>query len=176
MAQLRKSLFEAEDFIASLLTSEDGGALQALLEQSSDYFELVLGLPPGPGAAQSLYAGLPEGKSYEDKFVIGVFESSGELIGVLDVIRDYKETGEWTLGLLLIHPDRRNKGLGESVYRAFEQWAAKFGANRIRLGVVEQNEGACRFWKRMEFEVVERLPKKKHGNKESHVIIMWRSL
>ncbi|HEV8194786.1 MAG TPA: hypothetical protein VGP82_25320 [Ktedonobacterales bacterium] len=76
------------------LTPEDGPEVQALPERSADYSELVMGLPPGPAEAQSLYIDLPEGKGYEDKLLLGVFTGERRLVGVLDAIRDYPEPGE----------------------------------------------------------------------------------
>ncbi len=123
-----------------------------------------------------MFVALPQGKSYEDKLLIGVFGGFDELIGVLDVIRDHPESGEWSLGLMLLDSGWRGRGVGEKTYRAFERWAAESGARRIRLGVVEQNEGGYRFWQRMGFETVDRRPPQRFGNRESVVIVMRRYL
>ena len=58
------------------LDSSDGADLQALCQRCHDYFELVTGHPVGPAEAQSLFSSLPEGKTYEDKFLLGVFRGS----------------------------------------------------------------------------------------------------
>jgi ribosomal protein S18 acetylase RimI-like enzyme len=158
------------------LTPENGPLMQALAERCADYFELVTGCPPGPAEAQALFTALPAGKGYEDKMVIGVFASSHELVGVLDVVRDYPELGKWYLGLLMLEPARRGQGLGERLYRAFEQWAAASGARAIRLSVAGQNGRAYRFWRRLGFVELERRPPARFGAKESVMIIMERAL
>lgn len=145
-------LFRAKEWHARRLDFSEGDALQALLERCEDYFHLVCGTPPGSSAAQALFTQVPEGKDTGDKILIGIFGSTGSLVGVLDVIRDYPAPAEWFLGLLLLEPRQRNFGLGGQSYRAFERWATGSGAQHIRLGVVEQNEGAYRFWRRMGFE------------------------
>ena len=61
----------AGEYTLSPIPPEEGPALGALFEQCVDYFELVTGLPPGPGDAQSTFMALPEGKSYDDKFLLG---------------------------------------------------------------------------------------------------------
>ncbi len=79
---------------------EDASALQKLFEASADYYELTMGLPPGPAEVQNLFMQLPEGKTYEDKHVISVLTDSGKFIDVLDLIRNHPEPGTWWLGLM----------------------------------------------------------------------------
>jgi ribosomal protein S18 acetylase RimI-like enzyme len=127
--------------------------LQALHDECRDYLELVTGEPPGPTEAEDLLRELPPGKGPEDKFVIGLFDAPGHLLGVLDVIRGYPRAGEWFLGLLLFGPSSRGRGLGERVYRRLEEWVRAEGGTAIHLIVQEQNPRALDFWKRMGFEV-----------------------
>jgi ribosomal protein S18 acetylase RimI-like enzyme len=127
--------------------------LQAFYESCRDYVELVTGAPPGPNEARDLLTALPPKKSREDKFVIGLFDAPGHLVGVLDVIRGYPAEREWYLGLLLFGPSSRGRGLGERVYRRLEEWVRAEGGKVIHLIVQEQNPAAIRFWKRMGFEV-----------------------
>jgi hypothetical protein len=47
--------------------------LQRVIEDAPTYAQLVTGAPPGRADAQSTYTVLPEGKSYEDKFVFGIY-------------------------------------------------------------------------------------------------------
>lgn len=127
--------------------------LQAFYQGCADYFELVTGQPPGPNEAEELLTSLPRGKTLEDKFVIGLFDAPGHLIGVLDVIRDYPRPAEWFLGLLMFGPTWRGRRLGERVYRRLEEWVRACGGTTVHLIVQEQNPGALRFWQRMGFEV-----------------------
>jgi ribosomal protein S18 acetylase RimI-like enzyme len=127
--------------------------LQEFHERCAEYVELITGQPPGPDEAADLLASLPRGKTHDDKFVIGLFDAPGHMIGVLDVIRDYPNRDEWFLGLLMLEPGIRNHGLGERVYRRLEEWVRASGGKAIHLIVQEQNPGALRFWQRMGFEV-----------------------
>ena len=158
------------------LTPDDVPDVQALLERSADYSELVMGLPPGPAEAQSLYIDLPEGKGYEDKLLLGVFTTERRLVGVFDAIRDYPELGEWWIGLLLLEPKQRSQGLGERTYQVFERWAGTHGAQGIRLAVLEQNTRAERFWRRLGFEELERKPPRRLGALLSVPIVMRRAV
>lgn len=127
--------------------------LQAFYGHCADYFELITGQPPGPNEAAELLQSLPRGKTQEDKFVIGLFDAPGHLIGVLDVIRGYPKPAEWYLGLLMLAPTWRGRKLGERVYHRLEEWVRACGGAAIHLIVQEQNPGALRFWRRMGFEV-----------------------
>ncbi len=151
-------------------------ALQGLLERCRDYFELVTGAAPDHSAAGHLLASLPPGKAPDDKLVIGLWRDSENLVGVLDAVRNYPKPGEWFVGLLLLDPAQRGQGLGRQVYQGFEAWAAGLGARRIGLGVVEQNEGAFRFWQRLGFAVVEMRSPTHIGQRESRIIVMTRPL
>src|SRR5262249_46951450 len=126
-----------ERYLLVALTPEDGPNVQALLERSADYSEQVMGLPPRPAEAQSLYLGLPEGKGYEDKLLFGVYSTDRQhLVGVFDAVRNYPELGEWWIGLLLLAPAQRGQGLGARIYRTFDGWAGTQGAQGIRLAVL----------------------------------------
>jgi RimJ/RimL family protein N-acetyltransferase len=175
MTHFYEPLFEVPGYRVKHVLPEDIDALQALLENSSDYSQLVTGLPPGPSAAYSLLTECPAGKTPDDKFVIGLSTERQDLIGVLDIIRDYPVQNDWWLGLLL-DPAYRGQGLGQRVFRAFEQWVRQHDARRICLGVVEQNQRAYRFWQTMGFEPVERRPAKQFGKAEHVVIVMAYAL
>ena len=169
-------LFEGESCFVRHLESEDCDNIQSLCENCSDYFELVTGLPPGPSEGQKLFFSLPPGCDLSDKIVAGIFDRNENLFGLMDVIRDYPQAGVWHIGLMLLHPEKRGKGLGWEIYKSFEKWAGNSGANTIRLGVSEQNEGALKFWSRAGFDVVEKRQPEKTGNKMSVIIVMTRSV
>jgi GNAT superfamily N-acetyltransferase len=173
----RVVLFTAGDITAAQLRPEqDTATLQALFEACADFSDLVEGQPPGPTAAQAAFTDVPPGTALDDKFLIGLFDRAGTLIGALDGIRDYPEPGEWFIGLLLLHPDRRGHGAGERIYGAFEAWAAESGARAIGLGVVEANERALRFWQRVGFGPVRTTSPRRFGQKEHAVHYLRREL
>ncbi len=145
-------VFELTGCFGVRLDEERKGELQEFYGQCRDYFELETGEPPGPDEARSLLTSLPRGKGHEDKFVIGLFDAPGHMVGVLDVIRDYPVRGDWYLGLLLFGPSSRGRRLGERVYRRLEDWVRAERGKAIHIIVQEQNPGAQRFWKRMGFE------------------------
>lgn len=170
------TLSEIPQYTVRFLDSEDGEPVQRLMEVCADYIEMAQGTPPGPAEAQSLYVGLPQGKEYDDKFLIGIFNLANELVGVVDLIRDYPATGQWWLGLLLLAPQERGKGVGKMVMDGLIRWLAGRGAQELRLAVVKENERARCFWERLGFMPIESRAGIKMGNKSHTVTIMRRAL
>ena len=149
--------------------------LQAFYDECRDYFELSTGAPPGPDEAENLIRSVPRGKTADDKFVIGLFDAPGHVVGVLDVIRDHPQPRHWFLGLLLFGPSSRGHRLGERVYRRLEEWIGVQDGREVHLIVQEQNPAAIRFWKRMGFEV-RGMGKQIHRSRETVFLRMTKRL
>ena len=128
-------------------------ALQRLLERCADFEVLVGGAPPTSEAATELLEACPAGHPLEKKLVFGV-ERDGDLIGALDLLRDFPEPDDWYLGLLLLAPEERSGGLGAEIVEAVRSWIVAQHGHTIRLAVQEQNEAGARFWNRMGFQPV----------------------
>jgi len=161
---------------ARRLDEKDTAALQALCEACADYHVLIEGEPAGPGEASHQLTELPPGKTLTDKFFFGLFTPRPRLCGALDLLRDYREPGEWYLGLLLFEPSVRGQGLGERVLRAAEEWVRTQGGRRLRLACAEQNEGGRRFWERQGFREERRFPPRRMGVRETVLVELSREL
>lgn len=158
------------------ITAGDAEELQRFFEACSEYFELQDGCAPGGTAALDELAQVPPERSAADKLSLGVRAPGGDLVGFVDLVRHYPEPGCWWLGLLLLVPRLRNRGLGAQVYEELARWAAAHGACSIRLGVLEQNRAAQRFWRRRGFEPVGSGRYVAPSGRESAVIIMAAQL
>lgn len=169
-------LFAVPGYQIKLLQEKDLAAIQNLVERCADYERLITGLPPDASSAQKILVDLPEEKSRVDKLVIGIYAGSIDLVGILDLIRDYPRKGDWWLGLLLLDPDYRNKGLGKRIYWTFEAWAARWGAQSIYAGVIEENERAYKFWQGLGFETVDVRPARRFGTLEQVVLVLCREV
>ena len=161
---------------ARRLDEKDTAALQALCEACIEFHVLIEGRPARPDEAQHLMAELPPGKTLTDKFFFGLFTPRPRLCGVLDLLRDYREPGEWYLGLLLLEPGARGQGLGGRVVRAAEDWVRSQGGRLMRLAVAEQNEGGLRFWERQGYRVEKRFPPRRMGERDTVLLELEREL
>ena len=151
-------------------------ALQEVLESAPGFFELVDGGPPGPAEALSTYTVLPEGVTYEDKSVYGVY--LGDLmVGCVDLIRGYPDAHSAMLGLFLIGEPWQGRGIGSAAYRETEGvvrgWA---DAERVRIGVVRANVPAFGFWHAMGFTETGDVRPYESGPVTSEVVVMEKPL
>jgi len=72
-------------------------------------------------------------------------------IGVIDYLLENPRDHVPWLGLLMIHGDYQGYGFGAKAYGLYELEMQQRGLDRIRLGVLEENIKAQRFWLSMGF-------------------------
>ncbi|MFL5542497.1 MAG: GNAT family N-acetyltransferase [Longimicrobiaceae bacterium] len=161
---------------AARLTLSDAPALQRLCECCSDYYLLEEAAPARPDTAERLLTALPPGKTHADKHVIGIHAPGGELVGVLDLIRDFPGERDWWIGFLLLDPAARAAGLGSRTVDEVARAVAAAGGTTIHLGVLEHNAAAERFWRRHGFAELRRQPYTAASGHPSRVIVMSRPL
>ena len=118
--------------------------------QCSDFFTLVAGQSLAAEAARHLLESRPLGVEPAQKHVIG-FNRSGEIVAIVDLLAGFPREAEWYVGLLLLAPTERTRGLGTAVWNAMEVWIGAAGGRQIRLIVQEQNPAAARFWRSVGF-------------------------
>lgn len=135
------------------LTDADADTIQDLYVRCTAFVELVEGRPPAADEGLDLLHAKPPGVKDENKLVFGIFED-GQMIGALDILRGYPDPGVWYLGLLMLSPDTRGRGLGAQAYSATRQWVEACGGKAVRLVVQAQNDAALRFWERQGFVVI----------------------
>jgi hypothetical protein len=121
-------------------------ALQEVIEAAPDYMYRITGLPPGNAEGQRTFLGLPEGKSYEDKFVYGIFWGE-HMVGCADIIR--------------AHPKNE---------------CAWPGIQSVRLSVIRTNEQVLPFWKKMGFVETGEVKPYRYAQLTSEVIILEKRL
>lgn len=165
------NILKINNFKTRLIDLDDKSSLQDLHNRCNDYSLIVNGKIPEDEAEKTL-TGLPSAKSKDDKYVIGVFGEEAELVAALDLIKDYPEEKVWWIGLLMIDPDMRGHGLGRIIFNALKEWITQFNVEEIRLGVVERNEKAIKFWTKLGFSIIEKRPPVKFGLTEQSVIVM----
>ena len=120
--------------------------VKELCEKCSDYYILHYGILPSKEEIVEIFCTLPPNKKYEDKFVLGIYKFDNELVGIIDIVKDYPIDREWMLGLMLIETQERGNGLGKIVHEALVRWAKDLGAKSFRIGVIEDNQKGVNFW------------------------------
>jgi GNAT superfamily N-acetyltransferase len=127
--------------------------LDQLCAACADYYQEVTGLPPGPAEAQSLFLAVPPHGDYERKRLWGVFESD-RLIGVVDGAFGHPEDGHFWIGLVMLEPAARGRGLGSAILNDIADQAMGGGATTLSLAVKSDYAAARRFWKGHGFRTI----------------------
>lgn len=166
----------SDDLRVVRLTASDAERLQPLYEACADYTLLVEGAAPASTAALDDLIGLPPGKAIEDKYVFGLIDPSGRVVGMIESVRGFPDPGVWWLGLLLVDPQRRRGGLGPAFCSGFERWVADHGYQRIDLGVVGANASALSFWQRQGFHHLRTAPDQVFGRLTHDVLVMSKNI
>ncbi|OAA90485.1 GNAT family N-acetyltransferase [Clostridium ljungdahlii] len=141
-----KSINLINGYKIKLISVDNHKIVDELCEKCSDYYILHAGILPSKEEIDEIFNALPTNKNYEDKFVLGIYKFDNELVGIIDIVRDFPTVGEWMLGLMLIEPQERGNGLGKIIHEALVEWAINLGAKSFRIGVIEENTKGINFW------------------------------
>jgi ribosomal protein S18 acetylase RimI-like enzyme len=167
----RKFKLLENDYFIRILGAEDEETLQHLCERCMDYYEIVEGRLPEKDAGHEILNDLPPAKEFKDKHVLGCFNENNILIAVIDIIADYPDQGEWIIGLLMIDPKERGRGLGKVLHEFIKSYVLMHKADKLRIGVVLENIKAYSFWKSLGYYKIKRV-NMRCGNKDNDVVVM----
>jgi len=143
----RRFDLELDGYTSKLLGMDDLEDIKKLYNECEAYFIIEQGKPATDTDAENILSVLPPNKSIEDKFVIGVYNTSSSLVAIVDLVKDFPEKGEWMLGLLLISTHQRGRGLGKAINAELIRMIQKENGKKIRVGVISNNELGLMFWK-----------------------------
>lgn len=157
-------------------TRADHEAMQEVLESAPHYYDLLLAGPPGPAEATSLFLMLPEGWSYEDKFVFGI-KLDDRWVGTADLLRGWPDPGTAMLGLLLVGEPWQGRGIGswafEQLLGIVRSWPA---CHQLRVAVLASNGSALAFWKSHGFTENGEVKPYHAGSVTGELIVLTRPL
>ena len=146
--------------------------LKELCLACTAFYELIEGRPASEAIAAEIL-GPPEPRfSHGTKHVWGI-EGREKLVAVAELLEGHPTARDWYIGLLLVAPERRRRGVGSEFCRAILAWLASRSGATVRLVVHPQNVVARTFWERQGFEF-EREVVKLSGRLEGPVGIFVR--
>jgi len=170
-------LFAAGPLEARELGRGDLDALQALFESNPAYFEIAQGERAGPDAARKIFETRPpDDMAYERIWAIGVRDAAGTLVAHASVVEDLIAPHVWHIGLFIVAGGEHGRGVGRAVYEALERWMHGRGAQWLRLGVVDGNVRAERFWRAQGYAVTRRRHGVEMGRKTNALLVMMKPL
>lgn len=156
-----------EIVLSPLLPAHDLGAVEAVYRRAADYLTLESGLTPAAAARAFFEERPPAGAEAPLKF--GIRVEDGALAAIGDLAFGFPEPEDAYLGLLLLVPEARGKGLGQAVLEDVKKRSRARGASRLLIGVLDANERARAFWERQGFRLTRTSGPHRFGDRQ-HVI------
>lgn len=170
-------LFAAERFRAIELSADDVPALQRFFDENPEYFVIVTGKgPQRTEADEEIHRLLPEGWPFTKKWAVGFVDDAGTIIGMADIVSDLLARHVWHIGLFIVATGLHGAGVAQLLYGHLERWALEHGAEWFRLGVVEGNARAERFWQRCGFVEVRTRDGVQTGPRTHTIRVMFKAL
>jgi GNAT superfamily N-acetyltransferase len=159
------------------LGAGDVAEVQRFFERNPEYFLAVNGEGPGPDEAKHEFADLPPaGMPYRVMTLLGFFDDAGGLIGVATIVGDFIQPHVWHVGLFIVASALHGSGVAHALYRRLERWMVGQGAQWLRLGVVQGNFKAERFWLRCGYVQVRERGPVAMGRKSNLLRVMAKPL
>lgn len=109
---------------------DDEPGILELFAACDDWFEAVTGGPSGHGDVQGLFYSLPEGRSFEDKRLFTIRDGD-KIVGLVDAVLGHPHRNAVAVGLFLVAPSHRGRGLGTAVANVLITEARAAGLTEI---------------------------------------------
>jgi len=156
-------------------SEEEIAEVQRVLEEAPIYSLNISGNLPSPEDAREMFSEIPNGRSFDDKFIFGIYLDK-EMIGCIALLRKYPDEPTIMLGLLLLSEKYQRKGLGTQAHNKLEEIIKGWkNFEKIRIGVLITNQEVLPFWKKMGYIEKDRKPYK-HGDIETEVIVLDKTI
>lgn len=145
---------KVDNFTARLLEkNQDLDLVQQFLEHNEDYFKITTGKGVREFEGGLLFDVLPPNKTFDDKFIIGIFDNN-VLVGLVDLVQNYAEENQWVIGEFIIDTNYRHKSIGNKLLQNIEELLLNLKVNSLRIVVEEHNMNALQFWNRNDFKEI----------------------
>ncbi|MCH3963649.1 MAG: GNAT family N-acetyltransferase [Clostridium sp.] len=147
-------IYDFDDCEIKTIGTDDINIISEFCRRCSDYYVMHGGIEASRRDVEEIFEELPPGKDYGDKFVFGIFKNNKQLVGIVDIVKDFPVSTQWMLGLMLIDPMERGRGLGRMVHFRLTEWAVNLGAGSFRIGVIDKNVKGIGFWKSLGYREI----------------------
>lgn len=147
-----------------LLGPQDHAAVLDLFRRAEDYTLLESGRLPGPETAADFFASAPPGGDPASGLRPGLF-IDGVLQGIAEIAFGFPSPDDAYLGLMLLAPAARGRGLGAAFLDHIIALARDRAATRLCLAVLQANPRGRAFWERHGFRHELSVPAAQFGDR-----------
>lgn len=136
--------------IRTLDPVSDLAAVEALYAEASEFWMMTDRTPPDRQKAVDFFHDTPPGCDPAASHRIGFFEHS-DLNGVAELAFGFPEPNSAYLGLMVLAPKVRGRGLGKAFLAHVETLARARQCPQLFLAVLEENHAGRAFWESQGF-------------------------
>lgn len=158
------------------LHQEDIPHLQKLCEACADFHLLTQGAEPASNQGELLYNEYPPGKTHNDKLLFGIFTAQDEIMGMIELAMNYPDRETWFIGLLLLHPQCRGRGLGREMLAWLDEFLAQHAVKFLSVPVLAVNSRGKKFWECNGFTEIRQVENFKSGEITTTAHVMRKNL
>jgi GNAT superfamily N-acetyltransferase len=137
-------------WIRNLDPVDDLDLVDAFTQEAADYWHLADRRAPDRQKAQDFFTDCPPGCDPAASQRLGMFTEGG-LVGIAELSFGWPSAVDPYLGLQLLAPRARGRGLGRVLLGEVEARARATGAKALYLAVLEENPKRWTFWRREGF-------------------------
>ena len=170
-------VFHAGRFRVVELGTADIPALQTFFEANPEYFLAVAGQPPRHDEAREEFNDqVPAGMPFRKRWLFGFIDEADAMVGMASIVSDLLAEHVWHIGLFVVATSLHGSGTAMVIHEHIESWMRMQGAEWMRLGVVEGNRRAERFWEKAGYIDVHKRTGVEMGSRVNTLRIMVRPL
>lgn len=141
-------LFRAGGLAVAAMAPAEVPQLQSFYEANPGYHRLVGGAAPAPDEARRDFEARPPADwALGGKWMLLGRDAEGRVAAVVDVLEDLFAPGIWCVGFFMVAERLHGTGAAAALHEGLVGWMRERGARWSRLGVVDANERALRFWR-----------------------------
>lgn len=116
-----------------------------LAQRAADYVVLEVGHAPDRNYVEEFFTALPPDVKPEGLFTFSLMLGPA-MVGMTAVAEGYEFHDDWWIGLMLLDPAYRGRGLGRKAVDLLKERAQDRKIAMIKLSVLDANPRALRFW------------------------------
>lgn len=150
--------------IVALSSGRDDARVGDLLARAADYLWLETGRAPDAATTRAFFEDAPEGCDPAASLKLGQ-ALEGRLISLADLAFGFPDARDAYIGLLLLDPAWRGRGLGAEMVADLARRARTRGCARLYAAVLDANAAGRRFWEREGFRAVLTTEPRRYGDR-----------